>query len=77
MKDTEIFRLLEQSTGLSADDVADYRPCTEFYDRHGVLKTSDAITIQLKGNGTLIYIPDRDTDGHIIVRNRQKEGSHI
>lgn len=73
MKDAEIFRMLEQSTGLSAADVADFRPCTERYNDYGIPRIPDAITIQLKQNGTLIYIPDRNTKGSKIKRGSNGE----
>lgn len=68
MKDNEIFGLLEQSTGITSKDVMDFRPCSEIYNHYGIPTIPDAITIQLKGNGKLIYIPDRDIDGKDIIR---------
>lgn len=72
MKDTEIFNMLEQSTGLSKDDVVDYRPCNKLYTEcTDIPNIEDAIAIKLKENGTLIYIPDKDMNGNQIQRETQ------
>lgn len=71
MKDIEIFRLLTESTGLSDDDVMDYRPCRYPHRPEGIPTIDDAIVMQLKGNGTLVYIPHHDREGNKI---RRKDG---
>lgn len=72
MKDTEIFSMLQQETGLSNDAVVDYRPCTPFYTGYDIPKIPDAITVKLKGNGTLIYIPKHDVHGKPVHRNQEE-----
>lgn len=73
MTDKQIYSLLKEKTGLSSSDIVDYRPCSRPYtDDLGIPGIKNAIIIQLKGNGKIIYIPDRDIDGSII--ERQKEG---
>lgn len=68
MKDTEIFDMLLKNTGLSKNDVTDYRPCNRVY---GIVPTiKDAIIINLKENGTLVYIPDKNPDGNQITRKK-------
>lgn len=69
MKDREIFDLMKEHTGINPEKVLDYRPCSSsLYNGVMIPKISDAITMQLKTGGTLIYIPERDKDGNMIRR---------
>lgn len=77
MKDLEIFNLLQQATGISNDAVIDFRPCSGFYGKYGIPFVSDAITVQLKGNGSLIYIPDNDMEGNQVKRELFKEQQNM
>lgn len=55
MKDTTIFQEFLQKTEISEEQIVDYRPCIEFY---GVPKIPNAIVMQLKNKGKLIYISE-------------------
>lgn len=73
MKDSEIFNLLQQTINISDDDVTDFRPCSGFYADYGIPTISDAIMVKLKGNGSMIYIPDKDTKGDLVKRESHKD----
>lgn len=67
MKDSEIYELFKQATGILDSVVSDYRPCNKFYaDKLGIPTVKDTIIVRLKENGTLVYIPDKDNKGAII-----------
>lgn len=74
MKDREIFSMLRGAIGISVSDVADYRPCRQVYVGDlGVPDIPDAIVVNLKRNGTLIYIPEHDLEGHAIKRHLKEQ----
>lgn len=77
MKDSKIFEMLKQATSISDNDVIDFRPCFGLYKDYNIPDMPDAIVIQLKGNGSLIYIPDKDTEGDLIKRKFFKNEQHI
>ena len=55
----------------------DFRPCSGFYDKYGIPFVSDAIMVQFKGNGSLIYIPDNDMEGKPVKREFFKEQQNM
>lgn len=68
MKDSEIYKLLKNEINIPDTAVQDYRPMSEFYNNLGIPTIKDAITVHLKGNGVLLYLPEYDIDGNPIVR---------
>lgn len=73
MKDKEIFNILEQTTGISVNDVSDFRSCNSIYTEFGIPDIQDAILIKLKNNGTLLYVPDKDMTGKSIQRKQPEK----
>lgn len=67
MKDTEIFELLKETTGITEDKVIDYRPCRNFYNVLGIPNIPDALMVTVN-NGIMLYIPSRDKDGSPVLR---------